>query len=116
MIVSIEDEAAEAAEVANLMARRNSHAATMRSSNGYGFENRRMSKVSKRSHRSSISIGGGSANGGSGQPQAMTTTTAEVCCQRPEGQSTFLMTSATYYLLTYMTGLRAPILIKEFCR
>ena len=93
MIVSIEDEAAEAAEVANLMARRNSQAATMRS-NGYGFENRRMSKVSKRSHRSSI--GGGSANGGSGQPGAMTTTTAEVCCPPPaRGPIFFLMTSAT---------------------
>jgi len=89
MIVSIEDEAAEAAEVANLMARRNSQvhnasaaavaagaAAANGARNGYGYENRRMSKVSKRSHRSSI--GGGSANGGSG-PGAMTnTTTAEV--------------------------------------
>ena len=84
MIVSIEDEAAEAAEVANLMsARRNSQVAAGLGRNGYSYENRRMSKVSKRSHRSSI--GAGSVNGQGPSPGAMnTTTTAEVshpCCQ-----------------------------------
>ena len=79
MIVSIEDEAAEAAEVANLMsARRNSQVAAGLGRNGYSYENRRMSKVSKRSQRSSI--GAGSVNGqGPGGPGALTTTTtAEV--------------------------------------
>ena len=80
MIVSIEDEAAEAAEVANLMsARRNSQVAAGLGRNGYSYENRRMSKVSKRSQRSSI--GAGSVNGqGPGGPAGAltTTTTAEV--------------------------------------
>ena len=73
------DEAAEAAEVANLMsARRNSQVAAGLGRNGYSYENRRMSKVSKRSQRSSI--GAGSVNGqGPGGPGALTTTTtAEV--------------------------------------
>ena len=66
MMASIEDEAAEAAE---LMARRSSLAAR----NGHEFE-RRMSKVSRKSQRSSV---GGGSNNGSYQG-ALTTTTAEV--------------------------------------
>lgn len=71
MMVSIEDEAAESAEVANLMARRNSQ---MQQRNGYDLE-RRMSRVSKRSQKSS---GSGSGNGGGAAVVGMTTTTAEV--------------------------------------
>ena len=67
MMVSIEDDA-EAADLANLAARRNSQMVR----NGYDLE-RRMSKASKKSHRSSL--GGGSSHNGSG---GLTTTTAEV--------------------------------------
>ena len=71
---SIEDEAAEAAEVSNLMAagRRNSQIR-----NGYDLESRRMSKASgKRSHRSSV--GGNSSHNGSESRGMTTTTQAEV--------------------------------------
>ena len=67
MMASIEDEAAEAAE---LMARRGSHSVVR---NGHEFE-RRMSKVSRKSARSSV---GGGSNNGSYQG-ALGTTTAEV--------------------------------------
>ena len=66
-MASIEDEAAEAAE---LMARRGSHSVVR---NGHEFE-RRMSKVSRKSARSSV---GGGSNNGSYQG-ALGTTTAEV--------------------------------------
>ena len=66
MASSIEDEAAEAAE---LMARRGSSVVR----NGHEFE-RRMSKVSRKSQRSSV---GGGSNNGSYQG-ALGTTTAEV--------------------------------------
>ena len=71
-IAAIEDEAAEAAEVANLMAARRSSVAR----NGCGTElERRMSKVSRRSHRSSV---GAESINSFHQGLTMTTTTAEV--------------------------------------
>merc|ERR1711862_302976 len=77
MMTSIEDEAAEAAE---LMARRGSHSVVR---NGHEFE-RRMSKVSIKSARSSV--GGGSNN--CSYQGALGTTTAEVLVSPNPGAST----------------------------
>ena len=70
---SIEDEDAEAAELADLMSTREQQRRNSVARNGCELE-RRMSKISKRSHRSSV--GGGSNH--SFNLGVMTTTTAEV--------------------------------------
>ena len=63
MIVSIEDEAAEAAEVANLMARRNSQAAASANvaaaaavRNGYGYEVIWVVEFSRKGYKIKIGI------------------------------------------------------------